>query len=54
MRAPEMLRWLAAAAALVALLAAAPAAGFYLPGVAPTDFGKVRIAALIPSPSSSS
>ncbi|EEC85043.1 hypothetical protein OsI_32361 [Oryza sativa Indica Group] len=40
MRAPEMLRWLAAAAALVALLAAAPAAGFYLPGVAPTDFGK--------------
>ncbi|KAF0905761.1 hypothetical protein E2562_008818 [Oryza meyeriana var. granulata] len=40
MRAPEMLRWLAAATALVVLLAAAPAAGFYLPGVVPTDFSK--------------
>ena len=43
MRAPAMLRWAAAGLALVALLAAAPpAAAFYLPGVAPTDFAKVR------------
>ncbi|KAG8050335.1 hypothetical protein GUJ93_ZPchr0009g481 [Zizania palustris] len=40
MRAPAMLRWAAAAVTLVVLVAAAPAAGFYLPGVAPTDFGK--------------
>jgi len=33
-----MLRW--AAAALAALLAASPAAAFYLPGVAPNDFHK--------------
>ncbi|CAD6223867.1 unnamed protein product [Miscanthus lutarioriparius] len=38
MRTPAMLRW---AAALTVLLAvAAPAAGFYLPGVAPNDFAK--------------
>ncbi|RLN05494.1 transmembrane 9 superfamily member 9-like [Panicum miliaceum] len=39
MRPPAMLRWAAAALAL-ALLAAAPAAAFYLPGVAPNDFQK--------------
>ncbi|RLM61137.1 transmembrane 9 superfamily member 8 [Panicum miliaceum] len=37
MRPPAMLRW---AAAALALLAAAPAAAFYLPGVAPNDFQK--------------
>lgn len=43
MRAPAMLRCAAAAAALAVLLlvAVAPAAGFYLPGVAPNDFAKV-------------
>ncbi|GJN15513.1 hypothetical protein PR202_gb02434 [Eleusine coracana subsp. coracana] len=39
MQAPAMLRW-AAAVAVAALLAAAPAAAFYLPGVAPNDFQK--------------
>jgi hypothetical protein len=39
MLAPAMLRW--AAVAVAALLAAAPAAAFYLPGVAPNDFQKV-------------
>jgi hypothetical protein len=39
MRAPAMLRCAAALAVLLAV--AAPAAGFYLPGVAPSDFGKV-------------
>jgi transmembrane 9 superfamily protein 2/4 len=49
-----MLRWPAAAAALALLLlliaAASPTAAFYLPGVAPNDFQKVRSS----SPSSSS
>uniref|UniRef100_A0ACD5XZ53 Uncharacterized protein n=1 Tax=Avena sativa TaxID=4498 RepID=A0ACD5XZ53_AVESA len=40
MRATAMLRWALAAAALAALLFAPPTAAFYLPGVAPTDFGK--------------
>ncbi|RLM62271.1 transmembrane 9 superfamily member 9-like [Panicum miliaceum] len=42
MRLPAMLRWAAVALALAAaaLLAAAPAAAFYLPGVAPNDFQK--------------
>jgi hypothetical protein len=49
MRPPvQMLRWAFAAAALAALLSAAPAAAFYLPGVAPTDFAKVRF--FCPSP----
>jgi hypothetical protein len=39
MRTPAMLRWAAALAVLLAV--AAPAAGFYLPGVAPSDFAKV-------------
>jgi hypothetical protein len=39
MRTPAMLRWAAALAVLLAV--AAPAAGFYLPGVAPNDFAKV-------------
>ena len=34
-----MLRWATALAVLLAVVA--PAAGFYLPGVAPTDFAKV-------------
>ncbi|EER97171.1 transmembrane 9 superfamily member 9 [Sorghum bicolor] len=38
MRTPAMLRWAAALAVLLAV--AAPAAGFYLPGVAPSDFAK--------------
>ncbi|CAD6218171.1 unnamed protein product [Miscanthus lutarioriparius] len=38
MRTPAMLRWAAALAVLLAV--AAPAAGFYLPGVAPNDFAK--------------
>ena len=46
MRAPAMLRW--AAAALAALLAASPAAAFYLPGVAPNDFHKVQFPSLSP------
>ena len=48
MRPPAMLRWAAVALALAAaaLLAAAPAAAFYLPGVAPNDFQKVPL----PSP----
>jgi transmembrane 9 superfamily protein 2/4 len=49
-----MLRWPAAAAALalvflLLIAAAPPAAAFYLPGVAPNDFQKVRSS----SPSSS-
>ena len=50
MRPPAMLRWAAVALALAAaaLLAAAPAAAFYLPGVAPSDFQKVPL----PSPPS--
>ncbi|KAG2585651.1 hypothetical protein PVAP13_6KG404600 [Panicum virgatum] len=42
MRPPAMLRWAAVALALAAaaLLAAAPAAAFYLPGVAPSGFQK--------------
>jgi len=46
-----MLRWAAAALALAlaALLAASPAAAFYLPGVAPNDFHKVQFPSLIPT-----
>src|SRR6185437_14649776 len=45
MRSPVMLLWAAGALALAAaaLLAAAPAAVFYLPGVAPNDFQKVPL-----------
>jgi hypothetical protein len=39
MRTPAMLRWATALAVLLAVVA--PVAGFYLPGVAPTDFAKV-------------
>jgi hypothetical protein len=38
----------AAALAIAALCVAAPAAGFYLPGVAPNDFDKVRPARSLP------
>jgi transmembrane 9 superfamily protein 2/4 len=41
MRPSAILRCALAAAALAALLSTQPAAGFYLPGVAPTDFAKV-------------
>ncbi|RLM58270.1 hypothetical protein C2845_PM18G08660 [Panicum miliaceum] len=51
MRPPVMLRWAAVALALaaVALLAAEPAAAFYLPGVAPNDFQKVPLPSPPPS-----
>ncbi|ONM04788.1 programmed cell death 2 C-terminal domain-containing protein [Zea mays] len=39
MRTPAMLRWATALAVLLAVVA--PVAGFYLPGVAPTDFAKI-------------
>ena len=48
MRTPAMLRWAAALAVLLAV--AAPAAGFYLPGVAPSDFAKVCWVPAIPFP----
>jgi hypothetical protein len=48
----------AAAAALAVVIAAlclaAPAAGFYLPGVAPNDFQKVRLRLPLPYPQTSS
>jgi hypothetical protein len=50
MRLPAMLRWAAVALALAAAaLLAAPAAAFYLPGVAPNDFQKVPAPFLLPS-----
>jgi hypothetical protein len=43
MLALAMLRWAAAAVVVAVLLGAAPAAAFYLPGVAPNDFQKVPV-----------